>query len=651
MEHFPVSDRMVRPALLKTAQRSIVVPLVGAILGATIVAVVTGLIVSWLSMDHLPAWPALAVVAALASGSGAALLAGGLISRSIAASFVMPIGLLLDQLDSADCDGFNWRRGGALSRAEMSADMKLLKRRIREVTRHSARVLADLDHARDEACRQNLAKSQFLANMSHELRTPLNAILGYAMILHEDASEEANMSVVADLDRIQQAGRNLLGLINDVLDLAKIETGRTSIDRIAFDVPGLVHAAAESCGAGDPPNGNQFQTAIDDRIGIMVGDAGKLRQCLSNLLSNAFKFTRDGQVTLTVSIQDRAGASWIEFAVRDTGIGIRLDDIESIFDPFQQAKGRAARTFGGSGVGLALARRLVRMMGGDCTVESIPERGSTFRLTLPMGEQAHVQQSNVPSAHVATSTFVATANAKHTALVVDDDEAAVDLMQRWLLRMGFSVLTTTSADAALELVREHKPDFVLLDALLPYRSGYDVLEELRGDPAIRHIPTILITVDDDRARGLKAGATEYLHKPITEDQLRQVLDLYRTPATGDILVIDDDDDAADLLVRSVAQIGFTARRAVDGRQGLAMANAIRPDAIVLDLVMPNLGGFEVLDRLSASSRLREVPLIVVSGCDLSISEHRKLAAAGHQFFAKAASTPRQIAQSLKEMVA
>lgn len=651
MQHAPIDSAMAHPALIRTAQRSIFVPLVGAILGVLILAVSAGSLVACLTMASVPAWPALGISAALVCGGLAALAAGRILSRAIAKTVVAPVELLLDQLDPADSDRFNWRAGRALDAAQISADMKLLKRRIREVTRHSSKVLAELDRARDEACQQNLAKSQFLANMSHELRTPLNAILGYAMILHEDASEEKNISVVADLDRIQQAGRNLLALINDVLDLAKIETGRTSIDKVAFDVASLARSVAASAGADEALNGNRFDLAIDDHIGIMVGDADKLRQCLSNLLSNAFKFTRDGHVSLAVSTHDHAGSSWIDFAIRDTGIGIKRDDVEAIFDPFQQADGRAARRFGGSGLGLALARRLARMMGGDCTVESIPDAGSTFRLTLPLGGPAHAGSVEVSAAPLPVSTFVETANANHTALVVDDDEAAVDLMQRWLLRMGYNVVTTTSSATALDLAREHRPDFILLDALLPNRSGYDLLEELRGDPAISHIPTILITVDDDRARGLKAGATEYLHKPITEGQLRQVLDLYRLPATGDILVIDDDDASADLIARSVAQVGFTARRAVDGLQGLAMANATRPDAIVLDLLMPELGGFDVIERLSASSRLRQIPLIVVSGCDLTIGEHRKLAAAGHQFFAKAAATPRQIAQSLKELVA
>jgi CheY-like chemotaxis protein len=281
----------------------------------------------------------------------------------------------------------------------------------------------------------------------------------------------------------------------------------------------------------------------------------------------------------------------------------------------------------------------------------MPGEGSTFRLILPLGDPApRGAVSSAPAVNNTAGTLVRSPSAEHTALVFDDDEATIELMQRWLVRMGYNVVSTAGAEGVLELARTHRPDFILLDVLLPGRSGYDVLEELRADPQVGHIPPILITVEDDRARGLRSGATDYLRKPITAHQLRSVLDVYRLRATGEVLVIDDDDDSAELLARSVAQVGFSARRAADGAQGLAMAAELRPDAIVLDLAMPVMNGFEVLDRLAAVEELRDVPLIVVSGCDITIEEHRRLAAAGHRFFPKAASTPREIAQSLKELV-
>ena len=235
--------------------------------------------------------------------------------------------------------------------------------------------------------------------------------------------------------------------------------------------------------------------------------------------------------------------------------------------------------------------------------------------------------------------------------MIDDDEAAIDLMHRWLERMGYDVFATTDGESGLAMMREHKPDLVLLDALLPGRSGYDILKEVRSDERLSLVPVILITVDDDRARGLKAGASDYLRKPVTEAQLRAVTEVYRGKACGEILVIDDDDDAAELIQRSVEQVGFSSRRASDGVEGVEMASSKRPAAIVLDLAMPRLDGFGVIDRLSADAMLTNIPLIVLSGRDITISQHRSLAAAGHRFFSKGASTPREIAQSLLEMVA
>jgi signal transduction histidine kinase/CheY-like chemotaxis protein len=638
------------PSLLSAARRSLAGPLLAATLAVVAVTVAAGAFVAGSVSHSWSAWPWVAVLAAVAAGGLGAAFVCWLLSNAIARLAVRPVELLLEQLDESDLGSFRWWRGGALTAPQIDADVKLLRRRIREIMRRSRTVIDELERSREHANHQNLAKSQFLAKMSHELRTPLNAILGYSMLLHEDASEAGNESAMGDLDRIQQAGRNLLALINDILDLSKVDAGRMTVDRSAIDVHALALSVAEACGGESPPNGNRFELEVDTDVGIMMGDAAKVRRCLINLLGNAFKFTRNGAVSLRVSSLQRDGDAWIEFAVGDTGIGIAPENIGGLFDSFRQLDGGATRHFSGAGLGLAIVQRLANLMGGQCTVESVPDEGSTFRLTLPLGDSAVRANADAMPASESLGTLIETPSARHTALVVDDDEATVELMQRWLVRMGYSVVITTDARNTLDLARKHEPDFILLDVLLPGLSGYDVLEDLRADPVLGDIPVILITVEDDRARGLRAGATDYLRKPITAQQLRSVLDVYRLRASGEILVIDDDDASADLLARSVAQVGFSARRATDGVQGLAMAAELRPDAIVLDLAMPVMNGFEVLDRLAATEGLVDVPLIVVSGCDITIEEHRRLAAAGHRFFAKAASTPREIAQSLKELV-
>jgi signal transduction histidine kinase/DNA-binding response OmpR family regulator len=637
----------LRQAARRTLTRAMRRPLYGVLLAMGVIGTI-GVALTGSSWQ-----PVASVVAAmLAAGVIVGLALAQPLADALARMIAQPVELLLAQsgiLKDVASEEFNWNRGQPLDRTEIEADLALLSREMRRVARQSRDAMLELESAREQANQQNLAKSQFLAKMSHELRTPLNAILGYAMLLQEDATDAGNASAVADLERIQLAGRNLLSVINDILDLARIEAGKTMLDRGVIDVRSLAEAAVAACPANQR-NGNSFELALAEDVGIMIGDASKVRQCLLNLLSNAFKFTRNGRVMLAIEPMVRGGAPGIGFTVRDTGIGIDTAHLDGLFEAFSQVEAGPSRRFGGTGLGLAITRRLARMMGGDCVVESVKGEGSTFRLLLPLSPPGDGQ---IDDARTAAPSLrpLPKRTSDHSALIVDDDEAAIDLMQRWLERMGYDVFSAVDGETGLVLAREHGPDLILLDALLPGCSGYEVLAELRADPTLALTPVILITVDDDRARGLEAGASDYLRKPVTEDQLRAATQVYRGRANGEILVIDDDDDAAELIKRSVEQIGFSTRRANDGLQGIEMASDARPAAIVLDLAMPGLDGFGVIERLSANDALVGVPVIIVSGCEISLSQHRTLAAAGHRFFTKGASTPREIAQSLREMVA
>ncbi|HEY0325095.1 MAG TPA: response regulator [Allosphingosinicella sp.] len=634
--------------LRRSVHRSIVRAMYRLVGALVIVSAAGGAFVFFGSGLPCPSW------AVLAGMLGAWALTGLILIRPVAHAVtrlaVRPLELILSQPDMVpdiDEETLNWRKGRALSQADFESDLDTLSRHLRRVTRRSRETMIELESAREEAKQQNIAQSQFLAKMSHELRTPLNAILGYAMLVQEDAAAAGNQTAVADLERIQAAGRNLLTVINDILDHARIEAGRTMIERSVIDIRELAAAAVASC-PPDQRNGCSFEFEVSDVLGIMVGDPGKVRQCLLNLLSNAFKFTSNGQVSLTIAPTRFDGVPAVSFTVRDNGIGIAPDNLAHLFDAFSQIEDGHTRRYGGPGLGLAITRRLARMMGGDCTVESVKGQGSAFTLTLPLslkkalGEETLLFRSDHP---------LPVRSSERSALVVDDDEAAIDLMRRWLERMGYDVFAAPDGESGLAMAREHHPDLILLDALLPGISGYDVLVELRGDTALSRTPVILVTVDDDRARGLSAGASDYLRKPIREEQLRAVAKLYDGSAKGDVLVIDDDDDSAELIKRSVEQIGFSTRRACDGLEGVEMASTAPPSAIVLDLAMPGLDGFGVIERLSADEKLMNIPLIIVSGCDVSLHQHRALAAAGYRFFAKGSSTPREIAQSLRELVA
>ncbi|MFN3726703.1 MAG: response regulator [Allosphingosinicella sp.] len=636
-------------ALRQSVYRSIARSMRRLVWALLLVSVAGGAFVFFASGSPCPSWAVL--VGMLAAGVVTGLIMVGPVAGAVSRLATRPIELILAQPDLARDIGdekLHWQRGKALSRAEIDSDLGVLNRLLRRATRRSRETLLELETAREEAKQQNIAQSQFLAKMSHELRTPLNAILGYAMLLQEDASEAGNQMAVADLERIQLAGRNLLGVINDILDHARIEAGKTKFERCVIDIRELAEAAVAACPA-DQRNGNSFELNVSDSLTLMVGDAGKVRQCLLNLLSNAFKFSKNGNVSLTVAPATCGAGSGVSFIVRDTGIGINPADLPHLFDAFSQIEDGHSRRFGGSGLGLAITRRLARMMGGDCTVQSVEGEGSSFCLTLPLSLNGKAESDDT---RLARSNHPLPARrSDRSVLIVDDDEAAIDLMRRWVERMGYDVFAASDGEMGLEMARAHRPDLILLDALLPGITGYEVLVELRADETLSRTPVILITVDDDRPRGLAAGASEYLRKPIRETQLRSVMELYSGKVKGDILVIDDDDDSAELIKRSVEQIGFSTRRASDGLEGVEMASATPPAAIVLDLAMPGLDGFGVIERLSADDKLMNIPLIVVSGCDVSLSQHQALAAAGYRFFAKGFSTPREIAQSLRELVA
>ena len=397
-------------------------------------------------------------------------------------------------------------------------------------------------------------------------------------------------------------------------------------------------------------NNNRFDLDVAADVEIMIGDLAKLRQCLLHLLDNAAKFTSNGKVTLSVANAADGERAMIQFSVRDTGVGIQPEQLAVLFDAFTQANQGQSGNRPGAGLGLAITRRLAAAMGGQCTVESVAGTGSEFRLLLPLSPPVSDESLPEPGNDPVTPGQANPAG-KKCALVVDDDEAALDLMRRWLEPLGYHVLVALEGETGLAIARQHRPDVILLDALLPGRSGYELMDELQHDPVIGRTPVIIVTVDDDRARGISCGATDYLRKPLTEQGLKAVLEIYRDGCSGEILVIEDDDDAAELIKRSVEQVGFSATRATNGREGLEMANARRPAAIVLDVRMPEMDGFAVIERLAAAEELNRVPVVVVSGCDMSLAQHRRLAAAGHRVFTKGMATPREIAQSLREMVA
>ncbi|MNS09163.1 Autoinducer 2 sensor kinase/phosphatase LuxQ [compost metagenome] len=374
------------------------------------------------------------------------------------------------------------------------------------------RASSTLQSAKDEAERASRAKSSFLANMSHELRTPLNAILGYSEMLAEEAEELGYDQFVPDLQKVHGAGKHLLNLINDILDLSKIEAGKMELYLEEFEVTELIEQVVATIQPLIDQRGNRFEVTLGERLPIMRADLTKVRQTLFNLLSNASKFTEGGLVSLSVTTD----GSDVLFRVRDTGIGMTEPQVAGLFQEFAQADVSTTRKYGGTGLGLAISQRFAEMMGGRIAVQSEMGVGSTFTLRLPV----RVAEPETPAPSMAGAFGVKRA---YTVLAIDDDPVVLDLMERSLLKEGYHVITAATGKDGLRLARELEPDAITLDAVMPGMDGWMVLAELKADPALAHVPVVMLTMLDDRPMGLSLGATEYLVKPMERTRLIEAI--------------------------------------------------------------------------------------------------------------------------------
>lgn len=406
-----------------------------------------------------------------------------------------------------------------------------LESRVSARTAQLAQSMEAAEEGRVKAEEANRAKSEFLANMSHELRTPLNAIIGYSEILEEDAAEISQEQFIPDLQKIRTSGKHLLGLINDVLDLSKIEAGQMELHLESFDVVSLLKEVAETVQPMVKANENQIGLEIAPSLGTMYSDATKVRQCLLNLLSNATKFTQKGQITLSVEqesivdIQTGESQSWIWFKIQDTGIGMSAEQIQKVFQAFTQADSSTTRKYGGTGLGLAITKRFSSLMGGDVLVESKLGVGSTFTLMLPQ-QASNSKTKSQKSPHSSSTSIPPNDGHRGTVLVVDDDRSARLFLRRTLSNRGYHVVEAEDGAECLKLAAEISPDFITLDIQMPNMDGWSVLTALKQNPVLAGIPVITITVVEDSELGLALGATEYLVKPINIERLAAILNKY-----------------------------------------------------------------------------------------------------------------------------
>ncbi|MCB0212879.1 MAG: response regulator, partial [Anaerolineae bacterium] len=498
----------------------------------------------------------------------------------------------------------------------------------------------------------NKAKSQFLANMSHELRTPLNAIIGYSEILQEEIDEHHIESFRPDLEKIQAAGRHLLAIISDVLDLAKIEAGKMELYLETFDIYAMLSNVIATIYPLAEKNNNQLKILCDQQIGTMHADLTKTRQLLFNLLSNACKFTDHGTITVSITRKpETADNSQIVITIADTGIGMTTEQISNLFQPFTQADATTTRRYGGTGLGLTISQHFCRLMGGTIAIESEPERGSTFTVRLP----AHVSKPEPLPQPVALSNqnqpAIVEADKQHnTVLVIDDDPTTQDLLHRYLSKDGFQVHTTGNGEEGLQLAKVLKPVAITLDVLMPGIDGWAVLTQLKADPDLADIPVIVLTIINDRNMGYTLGASDYLTKPIQRKRLVALLKKYRTSQTPICLVVEDETPMREMMYRTLHKEGWHILEAEHGLAALRQLKKTQPDLILLDLMMPQMDGFQFVVELRKNEAWRNIPVVVVTALDLTAADRARLAGYVNHILQKGAYSREELLTEVRRLV-
>lgn len=459
-------------------------------------------------------------------------------------------------------------------------------------------------------------KSAFLASMSHELRTPLNAVIGYSQMLQEEAEADNRASDFQDLQKIESAGKHLLELINSILEMSKIEAGKVEVHAAPFAIPELLDEVVELVRPTAEKNGNTLDIVVAPGVNRMFSDVVKVRQCLLNLLSNASKFTQNGKVTLRVERVIEGQRTFLRFDVIDSGPGIGPDELPLLFEPFHQLESTPVRGKGqGTGLGLAITRRLTRMLGGDTFVQSEPGQGSTFTLSIP-------EEFTVGALHTAPPLRQSD---KPTVLVIDDDSAIHGLVRRLFDKHPVEVAVARNGEEGMRMARVLNPRVITLDVVMEGADGWEVLRRLKADPQLSRIPVILLSILDTHGDPRGFLAEEVFTKPVDVDRLSGAI--LRHAASGraqSALIVDDSPDARGLLKRQLNSLGWTIHEAADGAEALEKCAAIRPGVVVLDLMMPNVDGFEFLTRLRATPDGKDTPVLVVTAMDLDPIQRQRL---------------------------
>jgi len=481
-------------------------------------------------------------------------------------------------------------------------------------------------------------KSQFLANMSHELRTPLNSIIGFSRVILKGIDGPVSELQQQDLTAIYNSGQHLLGLINDVLDLSKIEAGKMELAFDEVNMADITNSVVSTMSGLIKDRPVEMKRIIEANVPTVRADAIRIRQVLINLISNASKFTDEGDILIEVGVRPGpTGRNEVRVSVTDTGTGISEQDQAKLFQAFSQVDDSPTRKTGGTGLGLSICQHLVNMHGGRIWVESVVGKGSTFHFTLPFYRMETLNSSSLP----ATNKVI---------LAIDDDPQVIGLYERYLHPQGYQVIPLTDPTRALERAKQLMPFAITLDIMMPGIDGWTVLDLLKGDPDTRNIPVIVCSIIEDLEKGFNLGASDYLVKPILEDDLVNSLDRLNTDGSiREVLVIDDNRDDLRLIGKILNDDGrYKAILVEGGKNGWDyITSGSPPHAIIMDLFMPEMDGFQILENLQANKNLREIPVIVISGVDLTLEQKKQLNELGQRLLSKGSFSEKELLTSIQ----
>ncbi|GEM_PF-915232 len=507
-----------------------------------------------------------------------------------------------------------------------------------------AKELQQTIHKAEEA---NRAKTQFLANMSHELRTPINTIVGYSEILEDEVKECKRLDLLRDVRNIHTSAKHLLGLLDGILDISKIEAGKMELYVESFDLKEIIQQVINTI---QPLIENRVNTLIkdyqDDQLGQMKSDTVKVKQILLNLLSNASKFTENGQITLHIRRETRDNQECIMLGVEDEGIGMTQEQQDCLFQVFAQADPSTQRKYGGSGLGLAITKYFTEMLGGRIEVTSQFGKGSHFIVYLPteltISPQETFEKSIRKPSLPAESGIV---------LVIDDDDVVRNLLQAYLSKIGYQVALADNGKEGLALAKKLRPNAITLDVMMPGMDGWEVLSQLKADPDLAHIPVIVLTMVEDKDIGYSLGAAEFLTKPVTRDQLTKVLRKYRSEtAPRKIMIVEDDNTTREMMVRMLHKMGWQVIEAENGEVALRLLETHSPDLILLDLMMPEMDGFEFIVHLRQHKTQSQIPVVVLTAKDITTEDRTWLSHQVNNIFQKGAYSREELLAELRAIL-